>query len=147
MGLMINKNPSELVLLLVLWWKWIFKLWSKKGEKKATKKIHTTQINFFYICLKDKTALNYFCEDVMYLIIPLVIRFAKSILITYLIKMENEIKFANIFESSVKRFHKNLLLDVIIEYATRDQTSCGPGLSQECRVHSRHHRRRKQNGV
>ena len=29
--------------------------------------------------------------------------------------MENEIKFANIFESSVKRFHKNLLLDVIIE--------------------------------
>ena len=33
---------------------------------------------------------------------------AKLILITYLIKMKDKIKFANIFESSVKRFYENL---------------------------------------
>lgn len=33
--------------------------------------------------------------------------------------MENEIKFADVFESSVKRFDKNLLV-IIVEYETRD---------------------------
>ena len=90
---------------------------SKKVGKDERR---TRRINFFYICLKDKTALNYFCENVMYLITHLAFGH-ETLLLTYLIKMENEIKFANIFKSSVKRFYKNLLLDVIIEYATRDQ--------------------------
>ena len=83
----------------------------------------------------------------MYLGVRLAIRLQNTfnVEMTHLIEMENEIEFANIFESSVKRFHKNLL-DVIINYATRDQTSCGPGLNQEYRVHSRRHLRRKRNG-
>ena len=78
--------------------------------------LRTRQINFVYICLKNKTALNYFREVVMHLgrvhfiLAPSAkTHFYKNEWRYYLIKMENEIKLADIFESSVERFHKNLL--------------------------------------